>query len=51
MTLLKTQCVCPDCDCMADDSFEKDGKSYCSESCANGHVDGAGCGHNCGCHG
>ena len=44
-------CACTDCGCIADDAFEKDGKGYCSTSCASGHIDGDGCGHGCGCHG
>ncbi len=51
MAPLSQQCACADCDCMADEAFAKDGKAYCSTACAGGHVDGAGCGHGCGCHG
>jgi hypothetical protein len=51
MTQLSDKCACKDCNCRADDSYKNEGKSYCSDACANGHVDGNGCGHGCGCHG
>ena len=51
MASLNTECACADCNCMADDAFGKDGKAYCSNSCATGHIDGKGCGHGCGCAG
>ena len=51
MAPLSSICACSDCECKADDAFEKDGKAFCSKSCANGHIDGNGCGHGCGCSG
>lgn len=44
-------CACPDCKCTVDEnSIEKDGKRYCSQSCAIGHKDGSkDCGHGCKC--
>jgi hypothetical protein len=48
-----TKCACESCKCevSTDSALQKDGKYYCSETCANGHPDGTGCGHpgcNCG---
>lgn len=45
------ECACPKCSCSVDGkAVEKDGKLYCSESCAIGHADGSiDCGHNCKC--
>lgn len=48
------KCACPDCACSATgaDAVVKNGKPYCSAACANGHPDGAGCGHTgCACKG
>lgn len=50
----KQQCDCPDCVCMVEKTtaIEKNGEYFCSDSCANGHTDGPGCGHTgCGCKG
>ena len=48
----KQECACPDCKCMVEEKgLHVDGKPYCSDACANGHVDGKGCGHGCGCAG
>lgn len=45
------ECACPKCKCAVDrSSIEKDGKLYCSQSCATGHADGSiDCGHDCKC--
>lgn len=41
------KCACSDCDCAV-----AEGQQFCSDSCANGHQDGSGCGHDhCGCAG
>jgi len=43
----------PDCLCIVNlsDAVMKEGKDHCDEACANGHPEGAGCGHTgCGCH-
>ncbi|WP_255482983.1 metallothionein [Synechococcus sp. MIT S9220] len=54
-TVLK--CACPDCNCDAGGSsaVQRNGQSFCSDACANGHPndepchDGAGaCGCRCG---
>jgi hypothetical protein len=47
------KCACEHCSCQVDTTtaIEKDGRFYCDESCANGHVEKASCGHagcNCG---
>lgn len=40
-------CACKDCTCAV-----RDNETYCSLACANGHPDGAGCGHpGCNCAG
>lgn len=49
----KVKCACEHCSCEVDqtNAIEQGGKYYCDESCANGHVDKATCGHagcNCG---
>lgn len=45
--MTETKCACVDCTCKVEA-----GKTYCSDACANGHTDGAGCGHDhCGCKG
>lgn len=51
-TVTSMKCACDRCLCVVslEDAVKKDGKYYCSEACANGHVDGSGCGHQgCGC--
>ncbi len=51
-TVTQMKCACEPCLCVVDTSqaLEKDGKFYCGEACANGHQNGAGCGHTgCGC--
>ena len=48
------KCACDDCVCKVstDKATMKDGKAFCCEECAAGHVDHAGCEHNgCACHG
>lgn len=49
--MAQQECACPKCTCSVDSkSVEKDGKLYCSQSCATGHADGSiDCGHNCKC--
>lgn len=52
-TVTQMKCACPDCLCIVNltDALMKDGQAYCSEACANGHPEGAGCGHTgCRCH-
>lgn len=52
-TVTQMKCACETCLCIVNpsaDAIEKEGKYYCSDSCANGHADGKGCGHSgCGC--
>ena len=48
----KVKCACEHCSCMVetDNAIVKDDQYYCDESCANGHVDKASCGHaGCSC--
>ncbi|MBD1886124.1 metallothionein [Microcoleus vaginatus] len=52
-TATQTKCACPSCSCVVSlsESIEKDGKTYCSSACADGHPNGSGCGHTgCECH-
>ena len=41
------KCACADCLCIVSlkDAIAKNGQYYCSEVCANGHINGSGCGH------
>jgi hypothetical protein len=46
------KCACPSCLCVVSlsEAIAKNGKYYCCEACANGHVGEKGCGHvGCGC--
>jgi hypothetical protein len=46
------KCACDSCLCVVslEDAIEKNGKYYCCEACANGHMDEKGCGHQgCNC--
>ena len=50
----ETKCACSDCVCKVDPAtaVTKEGKAFCSDACANGHKDHAGCDHaGCNCHG
>ena len=52
-TVTQMKCACESCLCVVamEQALVKDGKPYCSDACANGHVDGKGCGHSgCDCH-
>ncbi|MEG4807160.1 metallothionein [Microcoleus sp. F8-D3] len=52
-TVTQMKCACPSCLCIVNlsDAIEKDGKTYCSSACADGHPNGSGCGHaGCECH-
>jgi metallothionein len=52
-TVTQMKCACESCLCIVElsSAVKKDGQSYCSEACANGHTEGTGCGHaGCGCH-
>lgn len=52
MTATQVKCACETCHCTVSESeaVQKDNKTYCSEACAQGHPDGAGCGHTgCDC--
>ena len=45
-------CACDTCVCIVniDDAVKKDGQNFCSDTCAEGHPDGSGCGHaGCAC--
>ncbi|MGK7938040.1 MAG: metallothionein [Xenococcaceae cyanobacterium] len=51
-TVTSMKCACDTCLCIVslEDAIAKNGKYYCCEACANGHVDEKGCGHQgCGC--
>lgn len=52
-TVTAMKCACESCLCVVSlgDAIAKEGKYYCCEACADGHVDEKGCGHtgcNCG---
>lgn len=52
-TVTQMKCACDSCLCVVEigDAIQKDSKYYCGEACANGHQNGAGCGHaGCECH-
>ena len=52
-TVSQMKCACPSCLCIVNlsDAIEKDSKYFCSDACANGHAEGAGCSHSgCGCN-
>lgn len=54
VNVTEQKCACSDCVCVVkiQDAVKKDGKSYCSQSCADGHSAGAGCDHaGCACKG
>ncbi len=46
-TVTQMKCACDPCLCVVstDEAVIKDSKYYCSNACANGHLNGAGCGH------
>jgi metallothionein len=51
-TVTQMKCACNACLCIVNlsDALTKDGKAYCSEACATGHVNGDSCGQSaCGC--
>ena len=51
-TVTQMKCACPSCLCIVNisDAISKEGKYYCSDACAKGHSEGAGCSHaGCGC--
>ena len=45
VTMMK--CACESCKCQVSiaDAIKKNDKYYCSQACADGHVNGKGCGH------
>ncbi|MEM6576946.1 MAG: metallothionein [Pseudomonadota bacterium] len=46
------KCACDSCLCIVDinDAVKKNDQNFCSDACADGHPNGAGCGHSgCGC--
>ena len=52
-TVTQMKCACPPCLCIVNinDAVERDGKYFCSDTCATGHSEGAGCSHHgCECH-
>ena len=50
---VEQKCDCADCVCIVtvENAVKADNHVYCSEACSTGHLDGKGCGHNCGCEG
>lgn len=53
-TVEMVKCACPDCVCVVGTAkaVSRNGRLFCSDACADGHKDGAGCHHHgCGCHG
>jgi hypothetical protein len=54
LTVTLQKCACSDCVCIVniDDAIKKERQNYCSETCADGHNTGDGCGHaGCECCG
>lgn len=56
VTVTQQKCACADCVCIVDIATavkkDEDDHNYCSEACAEGHPNGAGCEHSgCGCKG
>jgi hypothetical protein len=52
-TITQMKCACPSCLCIVNisDAVAKDGKYFCSDTCATGHAEGIGCSHHgCECH-
>ncbi|MCA2717831.1 metallothionein [Microcystis sp. M169S2] len=41
------KCACKSCECQVSiaDAIKKNDQYYCCQACADGHVDGKGCGH------
>ncbi|MBI6707064.1 metallothionein family protein [Pseudomonas syringae] len=37
------QCACTACNCQASGDYQRDGESYCSQSCADRHPQGQPC--------
>jgi metallothionein len=53
-TVTMVKCACSDCVCVVDAATKpaRDGRIYCSPTCADHHKDGKGCDHaGCACHG
>jgi metallothionein len=51
-TVTQMKCACGPCLCIVSltEAVMKDNKAYCSDACAGGHADGAGCAQTgCGC--
>ena len=51
-TVTSMKCACDNCLCIVslEDAIAKNGKYYCCEACASGHVNEKGCGHKgCSC--
>ena len=54
VTVTQQKCACADCVCIVNvkEAVTKAGRNYCSDACADGHPNGAGCDHSgCACHG
>ncbi len=52
-TVKSIQCSCSSCVCVVDpnNAIVKEGKYYCCQGCAEGHVNGNGSGNSgCGCN-
>ena len=52
-SVTQMKCACIPCLCIVSlsDALIKEGKYYCSEACANGHIDGKECTHSgCNCN-
>ncbi|AFY79073.1 Prokaryotic metallothionein [Pleurocapsa sp. PCC 7327] len=46
-TVTSMKCACESCLCIVslENALQKNGKYYCCEACADGHVNEKGCGH------
>ncbi|WP_343526211.1 metallothionein [Sphingomonas sp.] len=54
VTVEQVKCACADCVCIVPvgSAIEAEGRSFCSDSCAQHHAGGTGCDHaGCTCHG
>ncbi len=50
----QVKCACADCVCIVsvNNAIEAEGRSFCSDACAQHHEGGNGCDHaGCTCHG
>lgn len=54
VTVEQVKCACTDCVCIVSvgKAVEAEGRTFCSDACAQHHSGGTGCEHaGCACHG